>query len=206
MTTATKTMQNTGNITIKHLIGADIHPYIEDLARLRITVFREYPYLYDGSHSYEERYLQTYADSDRSFMAVVFDNDMIVGASTAIPMVDEMQEIKTPLLGQGYDIKSMLYLGESILLPEYRGRGIGHRFFDDREKYAHSLELTTTAFCAIVRPSNHPRRPDDFTPLDPFWEKRGYHISPDLTTTLTWKDIDEEEEHPKPMQFWIKQL
>lgn len=30
-------------------IGAEIRDYFEDFAKLRMTVFKEYPYLYEGS-------------------------------------------------------------------------------------------------------------------------------------------------------------
>ena len=35
-------------LTILPLTGAAITPYIDALAQLRIAIFREYPYLYDG--------------------------------------------------------------------------------------------------------------------------------------------------------------
>ena len=37
---------------------------VEQVAALRITVFREWPYLYDGSVDYEARYLSAFAASD----------------------------------------------------------------------------------------------------------------------------------------------
>jgi hypothetical protein len=36
---------------------------IPKLAALRINLFSDWPYLYDGSMAYEERYLRAYADS-----------------------------------------------------------------------------------------------------------------------------------------------
>ena len=35
-------------VEIKSLSGIDATPYLDDLARLRIEVFRAFPYLYDG--------------------------------------------------------------------------------------------------------------------------------------------------------------
>ena len=40
------------------VFGADVRPFISDLARLRIQVFAEFPYLYAGELGYEEAYLQ----------------------------------------------------------------------------------------------------------------------------------------------------
>ena len=54
----------------QRVIGAAIAPHVPDLARLRIEVFREFPYLYDGAEDYERKYLQTYINSPRSLMRV----------------------------------------------------------------------------------------------------------------------------------------
>ena len=51
------------SVTIERVVGAAITRVIPDLAGLRIAVFREWPYLYEGSHAYEEKFLATYADS-----------------------------------------------------------------------------------------------------------------------------------------------
>ncbi|WP_371413269.1 hypothetical protein [Methylophaga sp. SB9B] len=53
---------------------------------------------------------------------------------------------------------------------------------------------------------DHPRRPAGFRPLDNFWRKRGYEKHPELHTTFSWKELDEEHESPKPMTFWMKKL
>lgn len=39
------------NIQINKIIESDIAPFIPDLARLRIEIFREWPYLYDGLYA-----------------------------------------------------------------------------------------------------------------------------------------------------------
>ena len=44
-------------VFIQSLTGDDIRTVLPDLARLRMEVFREWPYLYDGSLAYEEDYL-----------------------------------------------------------------------------------------------------------------------------------------------------
>src|SRR5690242_19351414 len=48
-------------IRIERATGAAIEGYLDVLAALRIRVFREYPYLYDGSLAYEQEYLASYA-------------------------------------------------------------------------------------------------------------------------------------------------
>lgn len=200
--------QNTmSSLVIRPLTGPHVKQYIDDLAGLRIKVFREFPYLYDGNFEYEEKYLKTYTDSPESLVVVVFDGDQVVGASTGIPLEHETEEFKRPFLEQGYDPARIFYFGESVLLREYRGRGIGVRFFEEREAYARLLgRFDYTAFCAVERSPDHPRRPADYVPLDAFWMRRGYTKRPEMVTTYSWRDLDEAEESPKPMVFWIKPL
>ncbi|MFA7097079.1 MAG: GNAT family N-acetyltransferase [Gammaproteobacteria bacterium] len=194
-------------LRIARLTGDALETHIPDLARLRIRVFRDFPYLYDGTPEYEERYLRTYIDSPESVIVLVFHGDQVVGASTAVPAEHETAAIQEPLKKHGYDPRRVLYLGESILLPEYRGRGLGVRFFQEREDHARSLErIDWTCFCAVERPADHPRRPTEYVPLDQFWTRRGYTKHPELRTTLSWKELDEPEESPKPMTFWLKRL
>ena len=116
-------------ITYKAFKGKEIESVILDLAQLRIIVFKDYPYLYEGSIVYEQEYLQTYINAERSFLFTVWDNDRMVGATTCIPLADETPEVQEPFIKAEMNIETIFYFGESILLSEYRGLGIGNRFF-----------------------------------------------------------------------------
>jgi len=63
---------------IHHLKGKEILPYLTELAHLRMTVFKEYPYLYEGDLAYEEKYLQTYADCNESIMVLAINTRALV--------------------------------------------------------------------------------------------------------------------------------
>lgn len=194
-------------LKIQSVSGEALKDYIPALAALRIRVFREFPYLYDGDLAYEEDYLNTYVQAPDSVIVLVFDDDQIVGASTAIPMVNETVEFKQPFVDAGYNPDEIFYCGESVLLPDYRGQGVGVAFFEAREAHAAKLGgFKFSCFCAVDRPENHPRRPANYEPLDRFWQKRGYRKTPQLATTYSWKDLDEAMQSAKPMTFWMKEL
>ncbi|MBN9528297.1 MAG: GNAT family N-acetyltransferase [Alphaproteobacteria bacterium] len=176
------------------------------LARLRIAVFRDFPYLYDGDFAYERGYLQTYIDAPEAVVVAALDGTEVVGAATALPLADETDDVKAPFLARGMDLGRIFYFGESILLSAYRGRGIGHGFFDGREARARRCGAAVAAFCAVQRPADHPRRPAGYRPLDDFWRKRGYRPEPGMTTTFAWQDLDETSQSAKPMQFWLRDL
>ncbi|MGE7990562.1 GNAT family N-acetyltransferase [Pseudomonas sp. NPDC089554] len=192
---------------IRLLHGAAIAPYIDDLARLRLTVFREFPYLYDGTAEYEADYLSTYVRAERSLVVLALDDGQVVGASTGLPLADETAEFQQPFLDQGRNPRKVYYFGESVLLPAYRGQGLGVRFFIEREAYAHTLgAFHYCAFCAVERPSGHPRRPVDYKPLHGFWRNRGFMHQPSLRTSYSWRDLDEQQASPKTLSFWLKEL
>lgn len=194
-------------LELKRLSGEALNQYIPELSRLRIQVFRDFPYLYDGDPEYEARYLQTYIQSPDSVIVLAFDGDKVVGASTGIPLNYETDEVKAPFIKAGIDVDSVFYCGESVLLSQYRGQGAGVAFFDHREEHARELGgYKYSCFCGVQRPEDHPRRPAGFRPLDNFWRKRGYEKHPELQTTFSWKELDEDEESPKPMTFWMKKL
>jgi len=168
-------------------------------------VFRDFPYLYDGDIDYEKKYLQTYINCPESVIVIAFDGDKVVGASTAIPMKYETDELKKPFVEQCYNLDEVFYCSESVLDKNYRGLGIGVRFFEQREAHANDLGgFKYICFCCVERPADHPRRPADYVPLDQFWTKRGYVKHPELHTTYIWKDLDDVNETPKPMTFWLK--
>ncbi len=192
-------------LRLENFHGEELTPHLDALGDLRIRVFREFPYLYDGSLEYEREYLRTYLNSSRSLVVLAFDGERAVGATTCLPLRDEGPEFQKPFLEAGYDIDRVCYFGESILLPEYRGLGAGKEFFMRREAHAQTLPgLRWTAFCAVDRAADHPLRPPDYRPLDGLWSKQGYHKQPDLQATFVWKEIGEETESPKTLTFWLK--
>lgn len=186
--------------------GAEIRPFIPELARLRIAVFREFPYLYEGDADYEARYLATYSASAGFFAVLVRDGPQIIGASTALPLNDETDNLKAPFRAHGIPVDEVFYFGESVLLDPYRGQGVGKQFFRYREAEARRQGFNRAAFCAVQRPENHPAKPAGYRPLDDFWQRQGFVKHPELIAQMSWRDIGEAQESFKPMVFWLKAL
>lgn len=193
-------------LRVETLRGAQIGAQIEALAALRIAVFRDWPYLYDGTLDYEQQYLQMYLHCTRSLVVLIWDGAQCVGASTALPLVDAPTHMQQPFIDAGERRDDVLYFGESVLLPAYRGRGLGVKFFALREAHARALGLARCAFCAVDRPADHPLKPADYVSNDAFWQRRGYVRQPQLHTTLSWQDIGEAMPGAKPMTFWMRTL
>jgi len=193
-------------ITVRPLAGEQILAAIGDLARLRMAVFAEWPYLYDGDPAYEEAYLREFVAAPDGVLVAASDGARIVGAATASPMHAQKPEFRAPFEARGLDTARLFYFGESVLLPEYRGQGIGHAFFDHREAQARGCGAEAATFAAVIRPDDHPDRPADYQPLDGFWRKRGYAPVEGFVTELDWKDHRDAAETAKPMQYWLKRF
>jgi GNAT superfamily N-acetyltransferase len=193
-------------LEIKTFSGIDASHLKNDVARLRITVFSEYPYLYDGSEAYEASYLEPLLSSDSAIIVAVFDRDSVVGVSTGLPLSSESDDILSPWSASEYAPSDIYYLSESVLLNPYRGKGIGRVFFSERLKKARNLGFRYASFCAVVRPDNHPSRPVNFQPLNGFWKRLGFEMVPGLTCKISWKEHGISLETPHILQFWIKTL
>ncbi len=193
-------------LTYTSLTGPAVASVLDDVARLRILVFRDFPYLYDGTLDYERDYLARFAASDGAVVVVARDGARVVGAATGCPLAAEHDAFKAPFSARGLDVNRIFYCAESVLLPDCRGQGAGHRFFDLREEQGRELGASHATFCAVQRPQDHPARPSGYAPLDPFWRKRGYAPVDGLTTEFSWRDIGEPHDTLKPMQFWMRDL
>ena len=193
-------------LTVVPVTGAGLAEVIPELARLRIAVFRAFPYLYDGDAEYEADYLSAFAAAEGALVVVARDGTDIVGAATAAPLAAQNAAWRKPLASAGFDIGRTFYFGESVLLESYRGRGIGHAFFDHREAQARALGAATAAFCSVVRGRDHPARPATYRPLDSFWRKRGYAPLNGVTAWFDWKTVGGLEEEPHELQYWTRSL
>ena len=194
-------------IDVKTFRGAQVEPYLDAVAALRISVFRDWPYLYAGDRDYEKQYLATYAKSPESLFVLAFDGERVIGASTGVPLSDETPAFQKPFRDRGIALGDVFYFGESVLLGEYRGHGLGHRFFDEREGYARSLgRFALTAFCAVERDAGDPRRPVGHRDNEAFWVKRGYARQDDMFCELDWQEIGAAQPSLHRLRFWLRPL
>ncbi|HSC87016.1 MAG TPA: GNAT family N-acetyltransferase [Polyangiaceae bacterium] len=193
-------------LRVEVLEGAALQPRLGELGALRVAVFREFPYLYDGTLEYEKKYLEIYARCPRALVVLAWDGQDCVGASTVIPLRDAPEDMQRPFVQAHIELDGIDYFGESVVAKAYRGRGLGLRFFEEREAHARRHGLDRCVFCAVDRPATHPLRPPGYVPNDAFWRKRGYVQVPELSTSLSWLDLGEPAETAKPMIFWSKRL
>ncbi|WP_407492428.1 GNAT family N-acetyltransferase [Pseudooceanicola sp. MF1-13] len=190
---------------LRVLTGPDLEDALDDLARLRIRVFRDWPYLYDGDLEYERNYLKDYLHPT-AIVVAAFDGAQIIGAATGMGLECHADDFAAPFADRPEPLDQVFYCAESVLLPDYRGQGLGHAFFDEREAHARKLGRGYSAFCSVLRPSDHPLRPENARTHDAFWRSRGYAPLPGVVAHFQWRDIDQQAETDHPLQFWMRRL
>ncbi len=113
--------------SIRLLKGKDINRHLPEVASLRLRVFKEYPYLYEGSLKDEHDYLSQYVKPE-SFLAAAFSNNELIGAATGIPLAIAADVTQQPFIDNNLKVNQWFYIGEVILAPQWRNRGLGSLF------------------------------------------------------------------------------
>ncbi|SRR5581483_6392476 len=195
------------DIHVRSFTGPGLKPYIHSMAKLRMEVFKDYPYFKDPQHDDEIAYLKRLSLNKETIAVLIFDNTTLVGVSLGSPLEIEEETLRHPFKERKWSIESYFYFGDSALLKRYRGRGIGHHFFDAREAHvSHYKKFKHICFCVPEHHALDPNRPKDFIPLDDFWRKRGYVHHPEIKCHISWKKINETHPTDQPMSFWIRDL
>ncbi len=195
------------NIKIVSSHGGEIKNLIPDIARLRIEVFAEYPFLYDGDLDYEYKYLEKYDSTGNAIVVAAYDNDKIIGVSTGYPLADQSEELKQVFQKSKRDVNDSFCLNEAVLEKGYRGKGIGGRLIDQIETFAKGFkQYKYMSLFTSLRPVDDPKRPKEYRPLGPFWAARGFCEHPELTFEVPYKEIGNDKETLHKMVFWTKEI
>jgi len=194
------------NLYMKVLSGPDAREYFEDIAQIRISLFSEYPYLYEGTIEHEKEYLETYFKSSCALILLVFDGQKIVGFSNSIALSEESEEMKTPFIEHKLNLSEYLYIGEVMIYKPYRNKKILRKFLEFHENTALTQGYSHMIFMTVERPDNHPARPDNHRLLDPVWKHFGYQQIPGLQIHFMWPQVDTNQDTENTLAIWQKNI
>lgn len=192
--------------TLRILTSQAAAGVIDALASLRLEIFREYPYLYDGKRENELNYLRLYAEAPDACLITCTEGARIIGAATGVPLRYVQPELGEVFAPSGFASDEIYYVGELLFYPEFRHQGTGLKIVSLLEDHIRAMGHYKYLTCAtVLRPHDHPARPEDFIPIDRFLARCGFMALSGISTSFTWLEVDgEKREHV--MKFWIKEL
>ncbi len=196
----------TNTLKLVTLRGVEITPYVTSIAKLEMEIFSEYPYLYEIELSGQINYVKRFAECEQGIVVLAMEADNIAGLSTGIPLLFDTEPFKKPFIDNCINIERVFYLGETLLLPEYRGKGIYRHLFAKREAMALEHGYSICAFISVERSPDDPRQPVNYMPLDAVWQHFGYKKHPELSLEFEWRDVGENNSSKKKLVYWIKEL
>ncbi|MCT4634959.1 MAG: GNAT family N-acetyltransferase [Rickettsiales bacterium] len=198
--------QSKDGLSLQSFTGEKAKKYLKQIANIRITMFKEFPYLYKGSLEYEEEYLNVYFNSKNSIILLVLDGDKVVGFSNSIPLKEEMEEVKAPFIKNKIDISKYLYVGEMMIKEKYRNKGLSNIIAKYHEQCAKDRNYTNITFMTVIRPNDHPLKPENYRPLEPLWKALGCNPLKEIKIKFSWKQVDKDIPQENQLAVWSKKL
>lgn len=192
--------------TINLLCGASAAAGCAALADLRLEIFREYPYLYDGCREKELVYVRSYSEAPDACLLTATVAGAVVGAASGMPLVHADEQLRLAIVAAGLDPAALYYVGELLLLPAYRGAQLGTQLFARLESRVRALHRYGGIVCAtVVRPADHPLRPAGYLPIARFMARHDFRLLAGARVTFSWQELDGvRRDHP--LQLWLKEL
>jgi hypothetical protein len=193
------------------LTGSELTDWTDELARLRIDAFREFPYLYEGSMDYERNYLKAYGTHQNALLLVLMQDNIICGMSSGMPLNTDSEIVATlrmAMCAQDYPVGDFFYFSETILTTAFQSQGWYSKLTKRRAAIVTSWGFHWGCFLTVHREADHPLRPPDYQgPFNKF-EHLGYKRTP-LTITYEWPTIESASTSrvkANRMDLWIKRL
>lgn len=167
---------------------------IDQLACMRITAFKEFPYLYEGSKQYELEYLNEYQQKAiDGFLVQAWDKQNLVGILTGCALTSDIEIVRDGarlLANQNVSIQNYYYIGEAIITPEYQGKKILPHMLWKLGKTVVSLgKYSSLCFLTVIREDNDSRKPELYKPTEPLWLKLGCQKRADIRCSFEWPTI-----------------
>lgn len=175
------------SIRIEVFKEKETQPYLRLLAQMRLSEYKEFPYLYVGNME-EDFAITNYFTFKDGLLVIAFQGETVAGMYSGVPMCTPsnfLQDCSVQLAGEGVDINKCFYASDLIVNPRFKRQGIGvqllKRLFQEVKAMGYDTIMGVTSF----RPLDHPLRPKDYFDTDSIWEKHGYKKSP-LVFSLTY--------------------
>lgn len=156
-----------------------------EIGALRIEIFREWPYLYEGEIEEASTYLKDYIKDESGRLITLENEGEILGMVTGIAVAFYDAHLLAETSPRYY------YWGDFILKKAYRGHQLGQQLFDAAREVFKTLDFDTLLMAMIKRDAFDPRRPKEARDMREFAKKVGFK-SNGVSLFYKWREIGEE--------------
>lgn len=184
------------------LKGKEAGRYIDDLADLRISYFREYPYFYQVNRSVEKEYLTTYSRSPNTLFVVA--GEEAVGVLTGCPLTESIEGYQRPFVNKKMELDKVFCLGEFVFQSGYENEAIQKKMYEQlEEQIRKERKYSQIVVYEIVRLEND-LEPPGYVSIEEFWEKMGFVKQADLALSIPWEDSRTNRLVDHTLVAWLK--
>ena len=191
--------------------GDDLKELIPEISKARLELFKEFPYLYEGTYEDELKYLNEFVNNPKSIILTVHKENKLIAfvTATAVESGFELTEaIKDLMQKQGLDTSKYFYISEMMVYPEFRSFELQNQLKKDIENYARENSYTMTCFLSVFRENNHPLRPQDYKEISRLWKFNKYRKT-NISVKFEWNTVQKDSEAKlmnNQLDLWEKEL
>lgn len=192
------------SLDIRAYHGDELLKWVNIIAEMRISEFRNFPYLYAGNIEIEKKYLTSYTQDIKSAVIIASYQDKIAGILTGMPLTSHLDPVngaKELFIKNGLNPLEYYYCGEFIVKPEFRNQGIAKMLYIKQVEYAKKQRFKK--FCLMT--VDRSKKPPSYFDTELLWKKLGF-IKTDMKVKLSWPTINENqsiEDREHVLTFWI---
>ena len=99
------------DIHVRSFTGTGLKPYLHSVAKLRVEVFKEYPYFEEPDLEGETQLLKKLFLNKESIGVLIFDNTTLVGVSLGYPLSIEEPALHRPFKEKQLNVESYFFFG-----------------------------------------------------------------------------------------------
>lgn len=192
------------DLTLSTLSGSEARKYFQQIASMRINMFKGYPYFYEGSFDCEKEYLESYFNSTHSKVLLVLKDEQIVGFSTSIPL-KEMEVVRSAFSKKQIDTSQYLYIGETLIEEPFRTPELLRKISEFHEAQAKNTGYSRLVCMVVKRDHSHPLRPANYRALEPV-QDLGYKLLEEIEVKQKWERTDTHQREENCLDIWTKPI
>ncbi len=186
------------------LKGQETTRYISDLATLRISYFREYPYFYQVNPSAEKEYLETYSISPNTLFVVAGEES--IGILTGCPLTESAEHYQRPFIDNNRDLDKVFCLGEFVFQNGYENEIIQKKMYKQLEEQIQKEQIYNQILVYELVQLENEFAPPGYVSIEEFWNKMGFIKQDDLTFSIPWEDSRTNRVVDHSLVAWLKNI